>query len=206
MVALDHIRIRRRRALRLTAATLTSKVLRRIPRSCTIRTTRSTASCTLPALLRRILIRNTRLLTRKLAPTRLILGHRTIIHASLSLRPGMADDIVRCSLTSAFLVRNRPVAVIAIVGVRVLQDNVPGVQEAGQEAQAAERDVDEGVGGAKTSLYPDWWCVSQCWCRVGVQTRRCGCLGGYLPPMGGKRTLRSIRKQSAPHMVALLRS
>jgi hypothetical protein len=27
---------------------------------------------------------------------------------------------------------------------------------------------------------------------------------GYIPPIGGKRTLRSIRKQSAPHMIAIV--
>lgn len=28
--------------------------------------------------------------------------------------------------------------------------------------------------------------------------------GGDVPPMGGKRTLRSIRKQSVPHMFAIV--
>lgn len=67
----------------------------------------------------------------------------------------MADDIVRCSLATAFLVRNRAVAVVAVIRVGVLQNDVPGVQEAGQEAQTAERDVDEGVSGAETAFYPD---------------------------------------------------
>ena len=165
MVALDYIRIRRWRTLRLTAATLTTTVLRRITRPCTICTIRSTTSCTLPGLLWRILIRNTRLLTRKLPTTRLVLGHRPIIHVSLSLRPRVADDIVRCSLATAFLVRNRAVAVVAVIRVGVLQNDVPGVQEAGQEAQTAERDVDEGVSGAETAFYPDWWYVSECRCR-----------------------------------------
>jgi hypothetical protein len=55
----------------------------------------------------------------------------------------MADHIVRRSLAAAFLVWNGPVAVVAVVGVGVLQDDVPGMQEAGQEAEAAERNVDE---------------------------------------------------------------
>lgn len=29
---------------------------------------------------------------------------------------------------------------------------------------------------------------------------------GYIPPIGGNRTLRSIRKQSAPHMFAIVLS
>ncbi len=36
-----------------------------------------------------------------------------------------------------------------------LGDNVPGVEEAGDEAQAAEEDVDEGVGAADAALDPD---------------------------------------------------
>lgn len=36
-----------------------------------------------------------------------------------------------------------------------LGDDVPGVEEAGQEAQRAEEDVDEGVGGAEAAFYPD---------------------------------------------------
>lgn len=38
---------------------------------------------------------------------------------------------------------------------RVLRDDVPGVQEAGQEAEDAEEEVDEGVGGADAGFYPD---------------------------------------------------
>lgn len=39
-------------------------------------------------------------------------------------------------------------------------NNVPGVQEAGEEPEHAEENVDEGVGGAEAAFYPDW--------RVGV--------------------------------------
>lgn len=55
----------------------------------------------------------------------------------------MADHVVRGSVAAAFLVGNGPVAVVAVVGVGVLQDDVPGVQKAGEEAEAAERNVDE---------------------------------------------------------------
>jgi hypothetical protein len=31
-----------------------------------------------------------------------------------------------------------------------------------------------------------------------------GCAGGDVPPMGGKRTLRSIKKQSVPHILTVV--
>jgi hypothetical protein len=44
-----------------------------------------------------------------------------------------------------------------VVGLElgVLGDDVPGVQEAGEEAEHAEEDVDEGVGGAEAGFNPD---------------------------------------------------
>jgi hypothetical protein len=30
------------------------------------------------------------------------------------------------------------------------------------------------------------------------------CGGNYVPPMGGKRTLRSIKKQSVPHILTVV--
>lgn len=53
-------------------------------------------------------------------------------------------------------------AVLWVLGERVIEilvgvfgDDVPGVDEAGEETEHAEEDVDEGVGGAETCLYPD---------------------------------------------------
>jgi len=40
--------------------------------------------------------------------------------------------------------------------VGVFGDDVPAVEEARQEAEHAEEDVDEGVGGAEAGFYPDW--------------------------------------------------
>ena len=37
----------------------------------------------------------------------------------------------------------------------VLGDDVPGVDESGEETETAEEDVDDGVGGAETALDPD---------------------------------------------------
>lgn len=150
MIALNDIRIRRRWTLRLTATPLTTEMLRRISRP------RASTLTTLRTLLGRILVCHARLLSRKLSTTRLLLGHGAIVHAALSLRPSMIDYIVCRALAAALLVGYRPVAVVAIARVGVLQDNVPGVQKAGEEAEAAKRDVDEGVGGAEASLDPDW--------------------------------------------------
>jgi len=46
-----------------------------------------------------------------------------------------------------------------IAGIRVAGDDVPGMEETGEEPEATERDVDEGVGAAYASLDPDahWW-------------------------------------------------
>jgi hypothetical protein len=45
---------------------------------------------------------------------------------------------------------------LVLVGrLGVLCDDVPGVQEAGQEAEDSEADVDEGVGAADAALDPD---------------------------------------------------
>jgi hypothetical protein len=140
VVALDHIRVRGRRTLGLTAAPLTTKMLRRIPGP--VRTIRSLSS--LSVLLRRILVRNTGLLSRELSTTRLLLRHRAIVHtALLSLRASVADDIVCSALTATLLVGHRAVTVVAVIWIGVLQDDVPGVEKAGEEAEAAERDVDE---------------------------------------------------------------
>lgn len=143
MIALNHIRIRWRRTLRLAATPLTTEMLRRISWS------RTSTLSTLRTLLGRILVchaGHARLLSRKLSTARLLLGHGAIVHATLSLRPGMTDYIVCRTLAAAFLVGHRPVAVIAIVWIGVLQDDVPGVQKTGEEAEAAECDIDKRVG------------------------------------------------------------
>lgn len=44
---------------------------------------------------------------------------------------------------------------LVLVGVGRHGDDVPGVQQAGQESETAEGDVDEGVGSAEAALYPD---------------------------------------------------
>ena len=139
MVALDDIRICRWRTLRLRAATLTTKVLWRITRS-------SRTLTALPALLRRILVCNTGLLSGKLSAGRLVLRYGAVVHgALLARRPCVANDIVCSALATTFMVGNWAVA---IVGVGVLEDDVPGVEQAGEKPETAEGDVDERVARA----------------------------------------------------------
>lgn len=95
-----------------------------------------------------------------------------IVHVSLSLGllmfVGMVATLV---VVTGLLVVNKdvdalttfPVTMARFVGDavvvewwgRVLRDDVPGVQEAGEEAEDAEEEVDEGVGGADARFYPD---------------------------------------------------
>lgn len=153
MIPLDNIRISRRWSLRLTATSFPTQVLWRISRT----------AGTLPTLLGRILVRNTSLLSRELSTTRLLLRHSAVVHtALLARRPRVRNNIVSGALTAALVVRHWAVAVIRI---GILEDDVPGVEKAGEEAETAEGDVDEGVGGADTALYPYYRSVSSC---IGV--------------------------------------
>jgi hypothetical protein len=47
--------------------------------------------------------------------------------------------------------------VVGLGGIGELGDNVPGVQEARDEAETAEEEINERVGRAETRLDPDWW-------------------------------------------------
>lgn len=64
----------------------------------------------------------------------------------------MRNDIVCGALAPAFVVGDLAVPVVRI---RVLEDYVPGVEQAGEEAKTAERNVDQRVAGADTTLDPD---------------------------------------------------
>ena len=53
--------------------------------------------------------------------------------------------------------RNALVALcVLVIGLGMLEDDVPGVYEAGEVAEAAEGDVDDGVGGADADFDPDY--------------------------------------------------
>lgn len=61
----------------------------------------------------------------------------------------LVDIIVRHRAPLAAILRQA-----VVVRLRVFRDDVPGVHQAGDETQAAEREVDEGVGAAETSFHP----------------------------------------------------
>jgi len=67
-------------------------------------------------------------------------------------------DIVVCDSAVATTFRVAD-GFVLVHRVRVAGDNVPGVDEAREVAKAAERDVDEGVGGAEACFDPycDGW-------------------------------------------------
>ena len=82
--------------------------------------------------------------------------------------------------------------------VRVAGDDVPGVDEAGDVAEAAEGDIDERVGGTEADFDPYWWSgnVSNV---VGP-----GSEIENVPAIGGKRTAIRARKMSQQDIVTVL--
>ena len=63
------------------------------------------------------------------------------------------DYIINPRLTPLGIVGDGGVFVVVVV--RGGGDDVPGVQEAGEEAEEAQGEVYEGVGGAEAALDPD---------------------------------------------------
>lgn len=145
MVTLDDIRVGWRRSLRLAAATLACGLLRRIART----------TGTLAALLGCVLILGARLLARELSTVGLLLRHGAVVHAALLAcwPPCVRNNIIGSALAAAFVLGYCP---IPIVRIGVLEDDVPGVEQAGEEAEAAKSDIDEGVGGTHTALNPHY--------------------------------------------------
>jgi hypothetical protein len=45
---------------------------------------------------------------------------------------------------------------VAVIGIWVLQDDVPGVEQAWEESQTAECDIYEGVAGADAAFDPNY--------------------------------------------------
>jgi hypothetical protein len=84
-------------------------------------------------------------------------------------------DIVVCdAATFGFLFD------LLVCRVGILGDDVPGVDETGEEAQAAESDVDERVGRAETTLDPYCKLLVTDISRVGVSLFGPCCTGGCL--------------------------
>lgn len=115
---------------------------------------RRTAVRYLVTILGLVLVHDTTLLPRKL-PVRGLASYSAIIGlCAPASRLLMRDNIVcRASLTS---VRALAIGhlVVCIVWIWVLQDDVPSVEEAGKEAETAERNIDEGVCAAESFLDP----------------------------------------------------
>lgn len=99
-----------------------------------------------------------------------------------------------------------------VVVVRVGGDDVPGVQEAGEETEAGEEDVDEGVGAADAGFDPDCWVFESVlvgWGRSQGEGGPEGCwgwwgVGGYGPAKGGKMMARRARRISVEQHMALV--
>jgi len=144
MISLDNIRIRRRRLDRCTRT--------RTPFPFLVHTATRRSS----SLLWLVLVQHTALLlswklaTRRLTP----LPHGAVVSRA---RSGLLvrNDIV-CGApvwTSAALSVGGDL-VVCVVRIGVLQDHVPGVEEAGEKTETAEGEVDERVGAAETFLDP----------------------------------------------------
>jgi hypothetical protein len=70
---------------------------------------------------------------------------------SLSSRLLVCDNVVRRATVGALAIGY---LLVLLVCVRVLEDDVPGVEETGKYAKAAESEVDERVGATNALLYP----------------------------------------------------
>lgn len=143
MVPLDHIRIRGRR--------LNKRTRTRTPFSTMVRTPthRDTA---IPRL---VLVHNPALLLS----WKLAIGRLTPLHGAVVPRAS-SGLLVRDHVVCGAPIRSRAALsvvgnlVIGVVWIRVLQDHVPGVKEAGKKAETAQGEVDEGVGATKAFLDP----------------------------------------------------
>jgi hypothetical protein len=91
--------------------------------------------------------------------------HATLLTGELSVAWLTAHSAVVRLSSSRLLMRNNVVCgsavfavghlLVCVVRVWVLEDHVPGVQEARQETKTAQREVYERVGAAEAFLYPD---------------------------------------------------
>lgn len=71
------------------------------------------------------------------------------------LRPAAVLVLLDDDVGHAAVLRVADALVVAVVGLWVLGDDVPGVEEAREKAEDAEEDVDDGVGAADSALDPD---------------------------------------------------
>jgi hypothetical protein len=148
VIALDDIGVRGRWSLRLVRAALASLLSLRSRRR------RRRALCRLHILL--LLSRKasyaTTLLARELACVGLA-SNGAVAWLRMSSRLLVRDDVVGGAAVCALAVGH---LLVLIVCIRVLEDDVPRVEEAGKEAETAEGEVDERVGTADALLHPNY--------------------------------------------------
>lgn len=150
MVALDDIRVRWRWAIRLVRAALSTEFLARNT-VLGLRTLRGGLLALLALLGFGDRIRGAHCLAGELAATGLAADCAVVHLALCALRGGaaMRDDVVGRAAVLALAVRHGFVVVLWVV-----EDNVPRVNEAWEEAETAEGDVDERVSAAYAFLDP----------------------------------------------------
>ena len=68
--------------------------------------------------------------------------------------PNVVERDTRLRRVLGFSIVDRD-ALVFIFGFGVERDDVPGVQQAGNVAEGAEEDVDQGVGGADARFDPN---------------------------------------------------
>lgn len=141
MVSLDDIRVRRRRTLRLIRAALSTCLWRR--RGCAL----LRSGCVLLPLSAKA-SHAAALLPRKLSAVRLT-AYGAIAGLSLSSRLFVRNDVVR---RAAALAVGDLLVVLVLFGV--LQDDIPGVEKAWEDAETAEGEVNERVGATDALLHP----------------------------------------------------
>jgi hypothetical protein len=84
----------------------------------------------------------------------------------------MSDVVICDSAVGALGVMD---GLVFVHRVRVAGDDVPGVDEAGDVAEAAEGDIDEGVGAAEAYFDPYCWSgmLATWWSRQRNRERTC---------------------------------
>jgi hypothetical protein len=142
VIALDDIRVRGRRTLGLIRAALTTMWSRRSRR-------RTLRRLDVLLLLASKAAYAATLLTRELS------GSRLASDGAVALTTGLlvCDDIVGCSAVCALAVGD---LLVLLVCVRVLENDIPGVEKSWEETETAEREVDERVGATDALLDPNY--------------------------------------------------
>ena len=102
-------------------------------------------------------VRNATLLSRKLSIAWLA-THGAVVRRTASWLL-VCDNVVCSSSVAASTALAVGYVLVRVVWIRILEDNIPGVEEPGKEGETAKRNVDERVGAADSFLHPytDGW-------------------------------------------------